>query len=146
MKSVQGLDCILLIDDDESTNFLNEMIIRETGIQTHVQSVMSGKEGLDYLTCQGDFAHNKNYPQPGIIFLDINMPAMNGWEFLQAYESLPENQKARLVVAMLTTSLNPDDQERGTQNKDVKTFCHKPLTISMVLDLVDQYFIKEHAE
>ncbi len=55
----------------------------------------------------------KAFPQPGLVFLDINMPGMFGWDFLEEHKNLPSGQKAKIVVAMLATSLNPDDREKG---------------------------------
>ena len=78
--------------------------------------------------------------KPGIIFLDINMPGMNGWEFMDAYHQLSESQKAPIVVIMLTTSLNADDRERALQDKDIATFYHKPLRSEIVMELVNKYF------
>ena len=140
MNKVKGLRCILLVDDDEPTNFLNKIVIQKSGIKAHVQIAENGREALDYLSCKGTFSHEKEYPQPGIIFLDINMPGMNGWEFLEEYHKLPDNQKASVVIAMLTTSMNPDDELRGKQNVDVKDFRSKPLTEKMILDIINEYF------
>lgn len=73
------LNCILLVDDDEPTNFLHRIIIRKAGLDVNVQSTFSGEEALDYLTCKGEFSDAMpNYPKPGIILLDINMPGING--------------------------------------------------------------------
>src|SRR5258708_36657106 len=102
------LNCILLIDDDEPTNFLNKMTIDQSGCAEWVQVVQSGQEALDYLQGTGRFKNRKeDYPRPDLIFLDINMPAMDGWEFLDKYKELPKDQKAEIVLIMLTTSLNP---------------------------------------
>ncbi|NBQ54251.1 MAG: response regulator, partial [Proteobacteria bacterium] len=78
LKKIDGLDCILLIDDDKATNFLHTLTIQDSGIAVKVQDVESARDGLDYLTCKGAFSHCSEFPRPGIIFLDINMPGMNG--------------------------------------------------------------------
>ena len=140
MKKYQDLNCILLIDDDNATNFVNKMIIQRANIDTNIVTCDGGQQALDYLSCKGAYSYETSYPQPGIIFLDINMPGMNGWEFLEHYENLPEEQKARIVVAMLTTSMNPDDKKTGLENNEVKTFLHKPLKEEMLFQVIENNF------
>ena len=135
------LKCILLIDDDAATNFIHKHVIESTGVKAHIQVCEGGQEALDYLNCEGDFSNEKAYPQPGIIFLDINMPGMNGWEFLDIYEEMPEDRKAEIVVAMLTTSLNPDDRKKADQEKDVQKFLSKPLQKEYLEELIGKNFI-----
>ena len=130
------LNCILLIDDDEPTNFINEMVIKEAGCADKVVAVQSGQAGLDYLRSTNEGAH----PKPDLIFLDINMPGMNGWEFLAEYNQLKEEEQARLVVVMLTTSLNPDDAARASQIGFITGFMNKPLTTSMIQDVLEEHF------
>jgi CheY-like chemotaxis protein len=140
MKKYEGLNCVLLIDDDEATNFINKLIIQKSEIDAEIIACKSGQEGLDFLSCQGKYLSSSEYPQPGIIFLDINMPGMNGWEFLENYNKLSEDQKAKIVVAMLTTSFNPDDEEAGKSNQDVKQFMHKPLKKDMLFSIIEENF------
>lgn len=135
------LECILLIDDDKATNFIHQRIIKKSGIDIHIQVAENGKEALEFLTNKASFNNNK-YPKPGLIFLDINMPVMNGWEFLEEYENLPENQKANMVLAMLTTSLNPDDKSKAEQINDLKGFVNKPLSEEVILKLIEDNFNK----
>ena len=140
MKKYKGLNCILLVDDDNATNFVNKLIIKKAGIDTEVIDCISGYQALDFLTCKGDYSSNDGFPRPGIILLDINMPGMNGWEFLDVYNKLPEEQKAKIVVAMLTTSFNPDDEKAGLTNKNVKKFMHKPLKDDMLYKIIEDNF------
>jgi CheY-like chemotaxis protein len=69
---------------------------------------------------------------PDLIFLDINMPGMNGWEFLDEYNKIMDPTKNSLVVTMLTTSDNPDDKARAKDWKFVSDFITKPLTKEMM--------------
>ena len=135
MAKYEGLDCILLIDDDNPTNFIHEMVIETTGIETYVKSCDSGECALSYLN---NDAHGS--PKPGIIFLDINMPGMNGWEFLDQFEKLSEQVKSNIVVAMLTTSVNPDDAVKAEQRGSVNSFFSKPLRKEYIEQLIKENF------
>jgi CheY-like chemotaxis protein len=135
----QKLMCILFIDDDEPTNFLNKLLVEEMGCAEHVQVVTSGIEALEYLTGTGSFSNN-GHPRPDLIFLDINMPGMDGWEFLQHYHKLPSNQKANIVMVMLTTSLNPDDEKTAQKNIEISGFENKPLQPEVIKKILTQFF------
>lgn len=136
-EKIDKLDCVLLIDDDDATNFYHTIILEEEFIDGHIQSVRSAKEGLDFLLCKGAYAE---LPQPGIIFLDINMPGMNGWDFLAKYNELSKDIHNRSIVVMLTTSVNPDDKERAERIPVVKEFVHKPLTPEVFWKVVNENF------
>ena len=137
----QKLNCVLVIDDDEPTNFFNRMIIRKSGCTDHVQVAQSGQEALDYLT--GSEHHNcdeSKYPCPDLIFLDINMPAMNGWEFLERYKSLNKEHQGNIIIVMLTTSLCPEDILRAKNIPEIAGFESKPLTIEKMKSVLGKYF------
>ena len=129
---------ILLIDDDQPTNFFHEMVIRKANCVEEVVSVQTGHAALEFLQS----SVNGEHPQPELIFLDINMPAMNGWEFLDHYKKLPEIQKGRIVVVMLTTSLNPDDADKAKDIPEINGFKSKPLTDAMLAEVLETYFEK----
>ena len=130
------LNCVLLIDDDKATNFLHEMVLRDMDCANEIVAVESAMDALDYLKSNIDGKH----PQPDLIFLDINMPAMNGWEFIAEYEKLDAKEKGRFVLMMLTTSLNPDDRDNANNLPLVAGFLSKPLTPEMVQDVLEQHF------
>lgn len=140
MKKYKDLDRILLIDDDMATNFIHRKIVENSSIQVDVKAITSAKEALDYLTCSGVYVNNDQVLNAGIIFLDINMPGMNGWDFMEEYKNLDEKKRARIVVVMLTTSLNPDDQATAAKFKDIATYLSKPLNAAAVARIADQYF------
>lgn len=130
------LKTILLVDDDEATNFINNIVLKRLEIADSIVITKNGHEAIEYLTS----SKNGAFPQPDLIFLDINMPGMNGWEFLEAYEALNENQLAKVVLVMLSTSLNPDDQNKANQNSNVNGFKSKPLTLEMIEEVFTDFF------
>jgi CheY-like chemotaxis protein len=129
---MKQLNCILLIDDDEPTNFLNKMTLEQSGCSRHIRIAQSGQAALEYL--------RDGSPRPDLIFLDINMPAMDGWEFLAQYQTLPAEKKADTVLIMLTTSLNPDDEKRTLEIPEVSGFENKPLNQGQLERLLKKYF------
>ncbi|MBA0883417.1 response regulator [Flavobacterium undicola] len=135
------LNCVLLVDDDKGTNFINQMIIKKAGIAEHIQTVLNGKEALDFITNKGEFENAGDvFPQPMLTLLDINMPVMDGWEFLEAYHALEEYQKGKIIIIMLTTSLNPDDKTRADDISEVSDFKSKPLSLETIDDIMKTHF------
>jgi len=139
LRKINGLDFILLVDDDEATNYLNQRVIRKADLNTTVEVAGNGREALDFLTNSGKHTKSKELPHAGLIFLDINMPGMNGWEFLEAYKKLPEDQTRKIKVLMLTTSINPDEERRAIDIPEVKGFIHNPLTVEKLEKAINVY-------
>ncbi len=137
-KKMVHLNCILLVDDDSATNFLNKRLLKKNGMADTIQIARNGVEAMDYLTraYQGD----EDCPVPDLILLDINMPMVNGWEFLERYESLPEDFKKSISIFMLTTSLREDDVEQSKKWQVVKGFIQKPLTQQAVFESLEKNF------
>ncbi|MEO6548961.1 MAG: response regulator [Ferruginibacter sp.] len=137
------LNCILLVDDDEPTNFISNMLLEEAACCNHIQVEESGKAALEYLTQSNRTTIDdpEGLPYPDLIFLDINMPAMNGWEFLEKYRELSPRLKKTVVIIMLTTSINPDDKLRADYIPFVSGFANKPLTSTMIRGLLREHFM-----
>lgn len=133
---MRKLNCILLVDDDIPTNYYNKKIIEKLDCAHHVEACTSGEAALEFL--RSDFSSG-NPPQPELIFLDINMPGMNGFEFLDEYEKLPAEFRGKVVIMMLTTSVNPHDEERANE-KGIKGFVRKPLDKEMLTALIQEHF------
>ena len=129
---------ILLIDDDELTNFVNKRILTKFDCTGFITVTNNGQEAIDYLTASAD-----KDELPKLILLDINMPVMNGWEFLEEYKKLPDNKKADVVLMMLSTSLNPEDAIRAESMDEVMGFLSKPLTKESIMNIIEKNFTKE---
>lgn len=125
---------VMLIDDNEPTNFIHKIIVKKVKPTTSILVHDTANEALDYLK-EAD-------TPPEIIFLDINMPGMDGWEFLDAYEKTEEVKNKSIIIVMLTTSLNPADVEKSKQYASISGFEHKPLTTEKLEDMFAKFFNK----
>jgi CheY-like chemotaxis protein len=138
----QRLNCILVIDDDEPTNFFSRIILEEANCCNHIKTVQSGQEALDYLAQSENPGADPNlYPSPDLVFLDINMPAMNGWEFLDEYRKLSISPLHKVIMVMLTTSLFPEDKARAGRSPEISGFENKPLTLEKLERIMNTYFV-----
>ncbi|NDK55196.1 response regulator [Pontibacter fetidus] len=138
MKKIAG---ILLIDDDETTNFLNQRLLDRLQITDHIHTFVNGKQAFDYLYNVSNNNYEKGsseYFKPELIFLDINMPVMDGFEMLDLYERLDPEFRKGIVMVVLTTSSHPQDTDA------VETFAAeyipKPLTADKMNRLLQKYF------
>lgn len=126
---------VMLIDDNDIDNFINEKIIKGFSFADNVYVHSSSKSALEFLK---NLEILKNAPSeliPVYIFLDINMPIMDGFYFLDEFEKLSAALKAAIKIVMLTTSINPSDIERVKPYNQVVKFLHKPLTELNLIDL-----------
>lgn len=136
------LKCILLVDDDEPTNFVNSILLRKAEISESIVAFQWGEEALDYLVNKNGFiSKSDEHPVPDLILLDINMPKMNGWEFVDEYKKLPIELLNSIKLIMLTTSINPDDEAKAKSIKEIHDFFSKPLTSNRVADIVHKHFV-----
>src|SRR4051812_27171461 len=106
--SVKKLSCVLLIDDDNINNFLNERLLKTLGISGVIKTALNGKEGLKYID---QHCLINEGCCPDLIFLDINMPVMDGFQFIKNFQKLNFDNKDKMTVAILTTSRNEKDIE-----------------------------------
>lgn len=127
---------ILLVDDNKLDNFYHRKVLEKSGFTGNIYDCRDGKEAIDFLKREGSYKdlplHSK---VPELIFLDINMPIMNGWEFLQEYEKLSQDLPHSHIIVMLSTSMNPSDLLKADKNPFVHSYITKPLTIDQITQL-----------
>ena len=119
---------VLLIDDSEIDNFINEKIIRASYFAENVYIHTSSKSALEFLKNLQSMQIPPTELIPSYIFLDINMPILDGFHFLDAFEKFLPEFNEKIKVIMLTTSLNPGDISKAKQYKSLVNFLNKPLT------------------
>lgn len=129
---------VLLVDDDQTTNFLNRLLLTRLGVTEQVLIAGNGEEALRLLAQQC----KEPATCPNLILLDMNMPVLNGLAFLEAYAQLPSAVQDAIVIVMLTTSLHPADLARA-QQLPIAGFLNKPLTEEKVASLLRQHFADE---
>ena len=116
-------DRVLLIDDNDIDNFINERMITTNHFSNRVIVKNSGESALQYLKENADNASNL----PELIFLDLNMPIMDGFSFLSEFEKLPESVKQNSKIIVLSSSISPEDINRASTNPLVVKYVNKPL-------------------
>ncbi|MES2458739.1 MAG: response regulator [Bacteroidota bacterium] len=121
---------LLVIDDDEINIFIIKKIVEKTGYPVSMTSKGNGQLAIDYLKT----VLESNGPFPELILVDINMPLMNGWEFLEAYEKL--NVSFSPHMYMVSSSVYENDIEKAKSYKTIKGFISKPLSIDRLTELL----------
>jgi CheY-like chemotaxis protein len=124
---------VMVIDDNPVDRYIAERLFKKYAFAEEIICIESARKGLEYLTSLQD--HPDQLPR--LIFLDIMMPEMNGFEFLEAYKSLPDVIKDHCTIFMLTTSIHTDDCDKVDKNPYVEGFLNKPLNMGMLKQLED---------
>ena len=121
---------LLIIDDDDINIFIIRKIVEKTGFKVNMVSKSNGQLAADYLE---EIADQKEL-FPHLILIDINMPVLNGWEFLEAYDRL--NISHKVDMYMLSSSVYENDIEKAKTYKTIKGFISKPLSIERLSELL----------
>jgi CheY-like chemotaxis protein len=120
---------ILLIDDDAITNFINSNVIKKAGMAEVIQVTVNGAEALEYI--KHDCKNENLYPD--LIFVDINMPVMDGFEFVTEFRNMKLNSDEKAETILLTTSSSPKDIEKAKE-LGIKML-RKPLSFEILKEL-----------
>ncbi|WP_293301383.1 response regulator [Pedobacter sp. UBA4863] len=121
---------LLVIDDDDINIFIISKIVEKTGYPVEICAKHNGQLAIDYIK---DLVAN-NQPLPQLTLIDINMPILNGWEFIEAYEAMQLNAKNDMY--MLSSSVYENDIEKAKGYQSVKGFISKPLSIDRLKELL----------
>jgi CheY-like chemotaxis protein len=116
-------DSILLVDDESVFNFINTKILVGLGVSDEIHTALNGNEALDLINNY----YSGSQSMPRLILIDLNMPLLDGFGFIQAFQRLHIPNKDRVVLAILTSSVSEWDRERA-QSLGIKHFLTKPVS------------------
>jgi len=121
---------VFIVDDDNMYQMILKYQMLKVNKELYVQSFANGRPAMELLTQLPDTE------LPDIILLDINMPTMDGWQFLAACEQLPEERLNRSVIYMISSSLDTRDKERALASRFVKEYICKPVTAEQLAQML----------
>lgn len=125
-----------MVDDDDTTNFLNNFFIRQVDSTVEINVASNGKEAIDFLILNGN-----DDMLPCMLILDTNMPIMNGWEFLEAFDKKFDDDFKKNVTIIMFTSLDIEDAIKKAMNDpNVSDTAQKPLSDLKFRALINKHF------
>ena len=132
---IKKLPIIGIIDDDTIYHFILTSIINKNKLAESILSFLDGEKAIQYLT------ENKmnNEKIPDVLFLDVNMPIMDGWMFIEEYARIKTDITKKTLVFMLSSSANPIDIERADKISEISNYIIKPINLEEVKIIFDSY-------
>lgn len=123
---------ILLVDDDEINNFISIKLIKKALLNTEITACLNGKFAIDQLL---EISRRDPSKLPDYILLDINMPIMNGWEFLDEYERLQIDEQGKSKIFIISSSVFSNDISKAKSYPLVQDFISKPLNVEKISEV-----------
>ena len=127
----------IIVDDDPFNNRICSMIIKGTLGEADIQSFTLPEEALSFI--QNEYS---GMLVPVILFLDINMPTLTGWEFLEKYENFNEKIKEKITIYILSSSIDQPDKDKADANKYIKEFISKPLNRDAIHSITENKLLE----
>ncbi len=138
-EPLKELKTILLVDDDETTNFLNRFFVKQLDSRLEVATATNGEEAIAYID-----SHKANGLTPCLVILDTNMPIMDGWKFLEQFgQKFDEQLKKDIVIIMVTALETQDSIKEAMANPNVNDTVQKPLSDMKLRVLIDKHFVSK---
>lgn len=137
---MKKLECILLIDDNANDNYYHFIILRDVVATKEVKTVRDGNEALQFLQTAKEYPEKHLFPD--LIFLDINMPGMNGFEFLAEIRKQKLFVNRKPVVIIMTNFLNEENEQQARKQfgGEIVAFAKKPLTAELLNEIIANHF------
>lgn len=135
MKKIQN---ILFVDDDTISSYINRAVLEEMQVAENLHWLNDGQEALEYLKERCAESSQHAYACNDLIFLDLNMPQINGFEFLESLQQLRGINTLKLYIVMLTSSWHSRDMEKA-RSYAIQDYLIKPLTAEKVAEVVRKY-------
>lgn len=130
------LNCIMIIEDCDADSYLHRKVIEDVGAAKDLLIMRYGDDALRRISSNS----RSGAAQPELIFLDINTPGMDGWDFVEEFEKLDAKTREGSVIVMLSGSLNPDDRRRAESLALIKEYRAKPLSREAMREILERHF------
>lgn len=131
------LKWVLLVDDDETSNMLNRLFLKKLIPDLAIDAVIDGYRAIDFIEANIKEIEAESF----LLILDIEMPKMNGWQFLQAFNILfTQEEKEKIIIAVLTANSSEEVTYRALSNPQVKECLSKPLSDINFKSIIETYF------
>ena len=126
------VDLVLIVEDNPIDVFINTRVVEQSGLAKEVLAIQSAREALEFLNQRA-----VNSELPDLIFLDIRMPDLDGFEFLQEFSELPQRVLELSKIVMLSSTIDPLELEKARNSPFILAFIPKPLTRDKIIELFD---------
>jgi CheY-like chemotaxis protein len=132
--AARKLGTVMLIDDSEIDNLINQKMIEAASVADVIYTHTGGKSALEFLR-NVEKLEGAEKILPDVVFLDIDMPLMDGFQFLDEFEKLSAKLRKKCKIVMLTSSINPEDSSRSKKYTAVRQYLNKPLAHESIISL-----------
>ncbi len=125
---------VCVIDDDNIYQYTARVLLESTGLTKKITSFYNGRDAISFFQDKENLFPDK---LPDVIFLDINMPVMNGWEFLEEYNKLHNTLPKPIVVYVVSSSVDSSDMQKSRSYEAVTDYLVKPVNRNKFMELME---------